>query len=50
VNKTVTVYNYGGATLTISESVSGPNATDFVPAGGTCGATLAVAARIAPTC
>jgi hypothetical protein len=41
VNKTVTVYNYGGATITLSESISGTNAADFVPAGGTCGATLA---------
>ena len=40
-NKTVTVYNYGGAAASMSENVSGPNAGDFVPAGGTCGATLA---------
>ena len=40
-NKTVTVTNKGSATLTISDSVSGPDAGDFVPAGGTCGATLA---------
>jgi len=40
-NKTVTVTNKGLATLTISDSVSGTNGGDFVPAGGTCGATLA---------
>jgi hypothetical protein len=40
-NKTVTITNSGSATLTISETVSGTNAADFAPAGGTCGATLA---------
>jgi hypothetical protein len=40
-NKTVTLTNSGSATLTISESVNGPNAGDFVPTGRTCGATLA---------
>jgi hypothetical protein len=40
-NKTVTVTNNGSATLTISEGVSGANAGDFIPAGGTCGPTLA---------
>ena len=41
LNKTVTVYNYGGATLTISESIGGVNPGDFAVTGGTCGATLA---------
>jgi hypothetical protein len=41
VNRTVTITNNGGAMLTISASVSGTNAADFMPAGGTCGATLA---------
>jgi hypothetical protein len=41
VNKTLTVYNYGGAAVTLSDSVTGPNASDFMPAGGTCGTTLA---------
>jgi hypothetical protein len=40
-NRTVTVTNYGGAPLTISKSISGTNAADFMPAGGTCGANLA---------
>jgi hypothetical protein len=41
LNKTVTVYNYGGATVSLSESVTGPNAGDFAVTGGTCGSTLA---------
>ena len=41
VSKTVTVYNYGGATVALSESVSGINPNDFAVSGGTCGATLA---------
>jgi outer membrane protein assembly factor BamB len=40
-NKTVTVTNSGSATLTISETVTGPNAGDFAVTGGTCGPTLA---------
>ena len=41
VNKTVTVTNTGAAMVSLSDSVTGPNASDFVPAGGTCGVTLA---------
>jgi hypothetical protein len=41
LNETVTAYNYGGATVTLSESVGGTNAGDFAVTGGTCGATLA---------
>ncbi len=38
----MTVTNSGGATVTLSESVTGPNSGDIIPvAGGTCGATLA---------
>ena len=41
-NKTVTITNSGGATLTLNESITGANAGDFIPVpGGTCGATLA---------
>jgi hypothetical protein len=40
-NKTVTVTNTGGAAFSLSESVSGPNASDYVVTEGTCGATLA---------
>jgi len=40
-NKTVTITNKGTAMLSISESLSGANAADFMPAGGTCGANLA---------
>ena len=41
INKTVTVYNYGGAAVSLSESLSGTNPTDFAVTGGTCGAPLA---------
>src|ERR1035437_9609945 len=41
VNKTVTVTNYGGAALTISESIGGTNPGDFAVTGGTCSGTLA---------
>jgi hypothetical protein len=41
VNKTVTVYNYGGATVSLSESVTGTNEGDFAVTGATCGSTLA---------
>jgi hypothetical protein len=41
LNKTVTITNNGNVTLTISQSVSGTDAADFVPTGGTCGASLA---------
>jgi outer membrane protein assembly factor BamB len=42
LNKTVTITNSGGATVTLSENVTGANASDFIPvAGGTCGTTLA---------
>lgn len=41
LNKTVTVYNYGGATVSLSESITGTNASDFAVTGGTCGAMLA---------
>ena len=41
VNRTVTVYNYGGAAATLGESVIGSNSADFTVDGGTCGATLA---------
>jgi hypothetical protein len=37
----VTVYNYGGAVVTLSESISGTNPADFPVTGGTCGSTLA---------
>ena len=40
-NRTVTVYNYGAATVSLSEGISGPNAGDFAVTGGTCGSTLA---------
>jgi hypothetical protein len=40
-NKTATVYNYGGASVSLSESITGTNAADFMVDGGTCGATLA---------
>ena len=40
-NKTVTVYNYGSAAVSLSESVGGANPGDFAVMGGTCGATLA---------
>jgi hypothetical protein len=41
-SRTVTVTNSGGATVTLSESITGLNAGDFIPvAGGTCGTTLA---------
>ena len=36
VNKTVTVYNYGGAAVPLSESITGTNSTDFAVTGGTC--------------
>ena len=36
LSKNVTVYNYGSATLTISESISGTNSADFAVTGGTC--------------
>jgi HYDIN/CFA65/VesB-like, Ig-like domain/Cep192 domain 4 len=41
----VTVYNSGAAAVSISESISGPNAADFTVTGGTCGATLAGASH-----
>ena len=34
--KTVTVTNLSGFPLSLSESISGPNATDFTVTGGTC--------------
>ncbi len=40
-NRTVTVINDGGATVSLSESISGTNAGDFPLTGGTCGSTLA---------
>ncbi len=40
-NKTVSVYNYGAATVSLSESVSGTNLGDFAVTGGTSGTTLA---------
>ncbi len=40
VNKTVTVYNYGGAAVSLSEIVSGANFADFAVTGGSCGSTL----------
>ena len=40
-NRTVTVYNYGAATVSLSESVSGTNFADFAVTGGTCTSTLA---------
>jgi hypothetical protein len=40
-NKTVTVYNYGGAAVSLSESIGGTNPGDFAVTGGTCGASLA---------
>ena len=36
VNKTVTVYNDGGAAVPLSESISGTNQSDFTVTGGTC--------------
>ena len=36
INQTVTVYNYGGTAVSLSESISGPNASDFAVTGGTC--------------
>lgn len=41
VNKTVTVYNYGAATVSLSESITGTNEGDFAVTGETCGSTLA---------
>ena len=41
LNRTVTVYNYGGAAVSLSESITGTNAGDFAVTGGTCGSTLA---------
>jgi hypothetical protein len=41
LNKTVTVYNYGGATVSLSKSITGTNASDFAVTDGTCGAMLA---------
>jgi Cep192 domain 4 len=41
----VTVRNLVAAAVSISESISGPNAADFVVTGGTCGATLAGASH-----
>jgi hypothetical protein len=41
VNRTVTVYNYGGAAVSVSESITGTNAGDFAVIGGTCGTSLA---------
>ena len=35
-NKTVTVYNYGAAAVTLSEGISGTNPGDFAVTGGTC--------------
>ena len=40
-NKTVTVYNYGGAAVSLSESIGGTNPGDFAVTGGTCSGTLA---------
>jgi len=41
-NKTVTITNSGGATVMLSESVTGTNAGDFISVvSGTCGTTLA---------
>ncbi len=39
-NKTVSVYNYGAATVTLSKMVTGANMADFTVTGGTCGAML----------
>ena len=36
LNKTVTVYNYGGAAVSLSESFGGANPGDFAVTGGTC--------------
>jgi hypothetical protein len=42
LSRNVNVMNASAATLSISESITGPNSADFaVVAGGTCGATLA---------
>jgi hypothetical protein len=41
VVKTVTVSNKQTNAVSLSRSISGPNATDFTVTGGTCGATLA---------
>jgi hypothetical protein len=40
-NKTVTVYNDGGAAVMLSEVVGGNNPGDFTVTGGNCGSTLA---------
>ena len=47
--ETVTVYNYGGAAVSLSENISGTNPADFAVTGGTCGPTLAGGGVIAPT-
>jgi HYDIN/CFA65/VesB-like, Ig-like domain/Cep192 domain 4/Galactose oxidase, central domain len=39
--RSLTVTNLSNAPITLSEAISGANATDFVVGGGTCGATLA---------
>ena len=41
VTKTVTVYNKQTKSVSLSHSISGPNAADFTVSGGTCGGTLA---------
>jgi uncharacterized repeat protein (TIGR03803 family) len=38
--KTATVYNYGGAAVSLSENISGTNSGDFALTGSTCGSTL----------
>ena len=40
-NGTVTVINDGGAAASLSESITGPNFTDFAVTGGTCPSSLA---------
>ncbi len=41
VIRTVSVYNKQTNAVSLSRSISGPNAADFTVTGGTCGATLA---------
>ena len=41
VIKTVTVYNKQAISVSLSKSISGPNATDFTFSGGTCTGNLA---------
>ncbi len=41
INRTVTVINSGGGSVSLSESVTGANFADFAVTGGTCNGTLA---------